>query len=85
MTGDEIVITAAVFAFTALIILYQSGWLWRSLCWLIVIILALSGLAALFSMLASIIHFQILAAVGYFLLTAVLWFGGAFFTGLAQR
>ncbi|WIO73373.1 hypothetical protein QP938_08670 [Porticoccaceae bacterium LTM1] len=46
--------------------LIQQRWLW-------LMVLGLGGLASCFAMLASIIHFQILAALGLFVLMVVLW------------
>lgn len=41
--------------------------------WFWFIVLGLSALASVFACIASIIHFQILAAVGYFVLAFVLF------------
>jgi len=53
------------------IALVCGGWL-ISRSWFWVITLGLSTLGALFSILASIIHFQILAAIGFTILFAIL-------------
>ena len=41
--------------------------------WFWVLVFGLGGLASCFSMLASIIHFQILGAIGFFILMVILW------------
>ena len=41
--------------------------------WPWVFVFFIAGLASCFAMLASIIHFQILVAVGFFFLMAVCW------------
>ena len=56
---------AAVLVIAAIWLLTQS-WFW-------IIALFLAGLASCFAMLASIIHFEILGAVGFFLLMALFW------------
>lgn len=42
--------------------------------WIWVLGFGIGGLAAAFSTLASIFHFQILGALGFFLLTIICWF-----------
>ena len=41
--------------------------------WFWVLVFFFSGLASLFAMIASIIHFQILAAIGFFVLMGICW------------
>jgi hypothetical protein len=41
--------------------------------WPLVFVFFIAGLASCFAMLASIIHIQILGAVGFFFLMAVCW------------
>lgn len=41
--------------------------------WFWVGLMFFAGLASLFSMIASIFHFQILAALGFFVLTGICW------------
>ena len=41
--------------------------------WFWIVVLFFSGLASLFAMIASIIHFQILAALGFFVLMGIFW------------
>lgn len=48
------------------IILIFQRWFW-------LLAFGLGGLASLFTMLASIFHFQILAAIGLFFLMLILW------------
>lgn len=50
----------------AALLLATQRWFW-------VLVFGLSALAASFSILASIIHFQILAAVGLTVLAVLLW------------
>ncbi|MCG7932216.1 MAG: hypothetical protein ABW104_13740 [Candidatus Thiodiazotropha sp. 6PLUC2] len=40
---------------------------------IVLVLTGFGGLASLFAMLASIIHFQILGALGYFILMAICW------------
>lgn len=49
-----------------LIFLFTRRWFWK-------IALFFGGLASLFAMIASIIYFQILAAIGFFVLMVVCW------------
>jgi hypothetical protein len=42
--------------------------------WFWLLVFGVSGLASAFATLASIIHFQILAALGFFFLTGICWF-----------
>lgn len=46
--------------------LFTKSWFWLAVTWI-------GGISALFAMLASIIHFQILSAVGFFLLMQVIF------------
>ena len=41
--------------------------------WFWLLLFGISGLAACFALLASIIHFQILGAIGFFFLMLVCW------------
>lgn len=56
---------AIVLGLAALWLLAQS-WFW-------IVALFLAGLASCFAMLASIIHFEIIGAIGFFLLMAIFW------------
>ena len=49
----------------AILLIFQR-WFW-------VLLFGIGGLASCFTMLASIIHFQILGAVGFFILMMILW------------
>lgn len=49
-----------------ILLLMLQRWFW-------VLVFGLGGLASCFSMLASIIHFQILGAIGFFVLMMILW------------
>jgi hypothetical protein len=48
------------------LVLITQRWFW-------LLAFGIGGLAAAFSTLASIFHFQILGALGYFLLTLICW------------
>jgi hypothetical protein len=61
----EAVFVVVLLGFAALWLVFQP-WFWFSASFL-------AGLAALFAMLASIIHFEIFGAVGFFLLMALFW------------
>lgn len=52
--------------------------------WFWIIALLLGGLVACFAMLASIVNFQILWAVGFFLLMAMCWGSLSFFSDYIQ-
>lgn len=54
-----------VFGFLALLLITQR-WFWS-------LAFGISGLAAAFSTSASIFHFQIFGALGYFFLTMICW------------
>ncbi len=41
--------------------------------WFWLLVFGISGLAACFALLASVIHFQILGALGFFFLMAICW------------
>lgn len=41
--------------------------------WFWCLVFGLGGLASCFSMIACIIHFQILAAIGFYILMSILW------------
>lgn len=56
----------AIFATLVALLIVTRRWFW-------VAVFFFSGLAALFAMVASVIHFQILAAVGFFVLMVVCW------------
>ena len=49
-----------------LVVLVTQRWFW-------LLAFGIGGLAAAFSTLASIFHFQILGALGFFLLTIICW------------
>jgi hypothetical protein len=56
-----------IFGFFVLaILLITQRWFW-------LLVFGIGGLAAAFSTLASIFHFQILGALGYFFLTVICW------------
>ena len=64
----------AIFALLAIAwTVVTSEWFWAAAKVAIILGLLLTGLAACFTMIASIIHFQILAAVGYFVAMVVIW------------
>jgi len=56
---------ALVVAGIVALFLFTQRWFW-------LLVFGLSALASFFSMIASVIHFQILAAVGFFILTTLL-------------
>jgi hypothetical protein len=59
--------TVLIVGFAVLaIVLITQRWFW-------LILFGVGGLAAAFSTLASIFHFQILGALGYFFLTIICW------------
>ena len=64
MTADY---TNIILAIGCILIIYlvTQRWAWILLC-------GIGALASVFALLASIIHFQILGAVGFFFLTALL-------------
>jgi len=41
--------------------------------WFWLLVFSLGGLAACFAMIASVIHFQIFAALGFFIMMSILW------------
>jgi hypothetical protein len=56
-----------IFGFAVLaIVLITQRWFW-------LLVFGISGLAAAFSTLASIFHFQILGAIGFFFLAIICW------------
>lgn len=61
----------AIIVGATLLVLAFQPWFW-------LIAFFVAGLAALFAMLASIVHFQILAALGFFFLMFLCWAGMAF-------
>lgn len=61
--GILILITLGV----GVIYLFTRRWFWR-------VAFFFGALASLFSMIASIIHFQILGALGFFVLMVICWF-----------
>ncbi|MEO6319201.1 MAG: hypothetical protein ABIR56_00940 [Polaromonas sp.] len=63
MDGETVVLVALGIA--ALLLMTQR-WFW-------LLVFGFSGLASLFAMLASIIHFQILGALGFFMLMSISW------------
>ena len=59
--------TVLIFGLGVLVVvLVTQRWFW-------LLAFGVSGLAAAFSTLASIFHFQILGALGFFLLTIICW------------
>lgn len=58
-------IIIGVVGLLALLLLFQR-WFWLLVFWV-------GGLASFFAMLASIIHFQILGALGFFFLMSICW------------
>ncbi len=61
----EIIILGIVVGLIALFLITQRWfWLWG---------FGLGGLASCFAMIASVIHFQILGAIGYFVLMIICW------------
>jgi len=71
-----LVILGLVVLFIVGVLIYEAGWFPTMFRSLVLIMFGLAGLASCFSMIASIIHFQILWAMGFFLLMAFLWFIG---------
>ncbi len=66
MSGDQGgTIVALALGAVGLLLLTQR-WFW-------LLVFFTAGLASCFAMLASIIHFQILGAVGFFFLMAICW------------
>jgi hypothetical protein len=63
-------VLAVVLAVTVIVIVVLV--LTRRLFWVLAFFVA--ALASCFAMLASIIHFQIFAAVGFFFLMVIFWF-----------
>jgi hypothetical protein len=55
-----------IIAGLACLVLVTQRWFW-------VLLFGISGLAACFALLASIIHFQILGALGFFFLMLICW------------
>ncbi len=62
MDKNTILIILAVIA----LVLITQRWFW-------LLVFGFAGLASLFAMLASIIHFQILGALGFFVLMFICW------------
>lgn len=60
-----ILVVIGVIGIAALLLMTQK-WFW-------VLAFGIGGLASAFSTLASIFHFQILAALGYFFLISICW------------
>ncbi len=64
---EDGLIKLGIFGFVCLaIFLVMQRWFW-------ILVFGVSGLAAAFSTLASIFHFQILGALGFFFLTVICW------------
>ena len=60
---------------TAIVLCLVVGGLWLiTQRWFRSVAFFTGGLASCFAMLASIIHFQIVGALGFFLLMAICWF-----------
>jgi len=74
----------AVVACAALMLLVQS-WLWLGVSIIVMIALSLGAIAAFFAMIASIIHFQILGAMGYLALTVVLAAAAVYLKGVVDQ
>jgi hypothetical protein len=64
MSGSLVVILI-IFGIIALVLITQR-WFW-------LLAFGIGGLASIFAMVASIIHFQILGALGFFVLSSVCW------------
>jgi len=62
MDGETILIILAIVA----LVLITQRWFW-------ILVFSLSTLACVFTVIASVIHFQILAAVGFTVLAFILW------------
>ena len=70
----QVEISLAVVAVIGLLLIFQrSFWLW---------LFYAAGLAACFAMIASIIHLQILGAVGFFFLKSICWCIGSAISGV---
>ena len=65
MDGNAALKIIAVISLMLGIFLVTQRWFW-------IFVIGLSAIACVFSMIASIIHFQILGAVGFFVLTVIL-------------
>ena len=59
-------------AFGSVLFLLTKQWFWNALGLVVFIAIFLCNIASFFAMLASIIHFQILGAIGYFVLSVIL-------------
>lgn len=58
----------------AIICVFLLVWLLATKAWFWCVLAAALGVAALISMLASIVHFQVLAAFGFLILVGIFWF-----------
>ncbi len=62
MDSDLILVVLGIIA----LFLITQKWFW-------LLVFGIGGLASLFAMIASIIHFQILGALGFFVLMLICW------------
>jgi len=63
---DDSLIIGAVILGGIAILLFTKRWFW-------LLVFGLCTLASAFTVIASVIHFQILGAVGFTVLTVILW------------
>ena len=61
-TGEVILMVLGIL----MLVLISKRWFW-------ILVFGIGGLASAFSCLASIFHFQILGALGFFVLAFILW------------
>ncbi len=64
--GNIIIVAILIVAGIFFLFLLMQRWFW-------ILVFGISGLASAFATLASIFHFEILGAIGYFFLMAILW------------
>lgn len=74
MNEDIKIIILLIIIITTAILLANKG-IW--ILWIMLVFVFFCGLGSLFAMLASIIHFEIIWALGFFVLMAIAWMIGA--------
>ena len=65
--GEMIAIGSVLLSIALIVLLLMQRWFW-------VLAFLFAALLSCFAMLASIIHFQILGALGFFVLMIIFWF-----------
>jgi hypothetical protein len=75
MGEHALIVVLAAAALVVVIYVVTRLWFWHSA-------FLVGGLASLFAMLASIIHFHILAAIGFLFVTCICWWAVQFITAL---